>query len=235
MDALDYIMMKSSGPLDDENLAYQRLIGDTASNIICFLPWRTSIATARRIGFAPHKFMACYQLPPAIVSSEPELCAEAVERLVADSLVLLSQFKKKSDRMVVVGLSLGSAPATVLANLTGARLISVTSADRGDLMLWESPAASAVKLKAERKGYRLADFSRALEGYHPVQNLRQVRGDSVFVVSDRDMFVPAARRAALLNAVKPNVSNARVLRSARGHVRTILSAISELPKLISAT
>jgi hypothetical protein len=232
MDALDYIMMKSSGPIDDENLAYQRLIGDVTSDVICFLPWRTSISTARHIGFAPESFLACYQLPQAIVSSEPQLCTEAIEHLVADSLILASRLKKKMERIVIVGLSMGSAPATILANLTGSRLVSVTSADRGDLMLWESPAANLIKQKAEDKGYAISDFSSALEGYHPVQNLRNIRDDSIFVVSDCDMFVPAARRAALISAIRPNVKNARILRSRRGHVRTILAATEELPGLL---
>ena len=75
---------------------------------------------------------------------------------------------------VIVGLSIGSYPATYLANRIGARLCYVASADRADLAVWESPATRIVRQRAQRKGYQLSHYSEALSGTHPAQNLRRV-------------------------------------------------------------
>ena len=86
LDLLDILLLSRGTPADDRTLAFRRIDGSPASNVIYFLPWFTPFWFARRAGFAPLDFLAAYEMPPAIV-----------------------------------GLSVGTYPATYLANRIGAR------------------------------------------------------------------------------------------------------------------
>ena len=105
------------------------------------------------------------------MSSEPELCVRAFHAIIDDALRLIREVGIRPQDLVVIGLSVGTAPATYLANHFGARLYSVASADYGHLMLWQSPATLLVKARAIEKGYSLADFAdaRATSGREPLK------------------------------------------------------------------
>src|SRR3977135_2755971 len=112
-------------------------------------------------------------MPLGIVSSEPGLCVQAMLGLVADAERLLPT----GQDAVIVGLSVGSYPATYLANRIGARLCSVASANRADVAIWESPATRIIKRRARHKGYDISHYADALVGTHPAQNLKGLAAD----------------------------------------------------------
>jgi hypothetical protein len=68
----------------------------------------------------------------------------------------------------------GTFPGTYLANRIGARLCSVASVHRADLAVWLSPATRVIKHRAVQKGFGLSDYSKALRGYHPGENLARI-------------------------------------------------------------
>jgi len=103
----------------------------------------TSSPGTRLSGIAPLDFLACYEMPAAIVSSEPDLCLQAMLALVMVAERLLAERSIAGKDALVIGLNVGSYPATYLANRIGVRLCAVASADRADLAIWESPAACA--------------------------------------------------------------------------------------------
>jgi hypothetical protein len=142
---------------DDASLDYRKVAGNGRAPVICFLPWLTPFRLARRMGILPKDFFVCFEMPSAIVSSEPELCVKALRRIVEDAENLLARLDHPTTELLVLGLSLGSAPATYFANRVGAQLCSIGSADRGDLLLWESPATRPIKDRAISKGFSLAD------------------------------------------------------------------------------
>lgn len=232
MDPLDYCFMRSLRVTGSESLSYNRHVGDWSSRSICFLPWQTSLRNARRMKWPLHRMLATYELPAATVCPSPERSAKAIDLLVTDAVNLVSQAVERPEQLNVIGFSLGTAPATMVANRLGARLCSVTSADRGDLMLWQSPAVASIKREAQTNGFGLADFGDALAGKNPVENLRNLRSDSVFVWADRDQYVPTARRTALLESVRRTLPKAQILRSAYGHIRTNLKAARLLNDLL---
>jgi hypothetical protein len=222
LDLVDLLLLRRGIPADDRMLAFRRVDGNPGSRVVYFLPWHTPFAFARRLGFAPLDFLACYEMPEAIVSSEPELCLRAMHDLVADAeRVLLAHCVAGKDA-VIVGLSIGSYPATYLANRLGARLFSVASAHRADLAIWQSPATSIIKQRARRKGYLFSDYSKALTGTHPVQNLTGIAANSVFVIGQRDPFVPTCCKEGLLRAIATHIPGASVIRLAAGHFRTLM-------------
>ncbi len=60
------------------------------SPVVFFLPWHTSYWMAQRLGLIGSHYTACYELAPAPVSSEPDQCIEAVNRLIEDAEQVLA-------------------------------------------------------------------------------------------------------------------------------------------------
>jgi hypothetical protein len=222
LDLLDLWLLRRGIPTDDQTLTFRRIDGNPASKVIYFLPWHTPFYVAKHVGLTPLSFLACYEMPPAIVSSVPELSVEAMHRLVEDARALLMHQGLCGGEALIVGLSVGTYPATFLANMIGARLCAVGAADRADLMLWESPAARLVKRRAQQRGVRLSHYSRAMRGHHPVQNLARLAADSVFVMGARDPFIPTRRANGLLKAIAKFAPQARVISLDAGHVKTMM-------------
>ncbi len=157
--------------MDDGSMAFHRADGNPHSRVICFLPWRMPYRLAGVVGLVPKDYLACYEMPSAIVSSEPTHCLKALLSVANNAEALAKRSGHAPQSLTIIGLSIGNAAATYVANLMGAKLISIASADRGDLTLWESPASRHVKKRALEKGYRLKDFSEALEGFHASENI----------------------------------------------------------------
>ena len=210
---------------DDTSTEFVRVDGDQhAATIVC-LPWQMPYRLAKAARIVPKPFLACYEMPRAIVSSEPELCIRAFNGVLEDVTQVAVRAKIPPRELLVVGLSIGNAAATLLANKLGARLCSIASADRGDLTLWESPAARHVKERAEAKGYRLSDFTQSLQGMLTVDNLANLAPGSRFVVALRDELLPKARREGLVRAVQRVLPSAEVSYVDRGHIGTMTEAL----------
>jgi pimeloyl-ACP methyl ester carboxylesterase len=210
---------------DDMCTGFQRIDGDQHSATICCLPWRMPYQLAKVSRLVPKSYLACYEMPRAIVSSEPELCVRAVNSVVDDAMDLIARKRLAPDQILVVGLSIGNAVATVLANRLSARLCSIASADRGDLTLWESPASLLVKELAESKGYRLDDFTRALVGLHTVENLENLAPGSRFIFGHKDELIPKARRDGLIAAVRRQLPEAEISHLEAGHFGTMSETV----------
>src|SRR6185295_18085511 len=150
------------------------------------------------------------------------LSVEAMRRLVDDAQELLADRGVRAKQALIVGLSVGTYPATFLANRIGARLCAVAPADRADLMLWQSPAARLVKRRGLQRGLRLAHCSKVMRGCHPAPNLAGLASNSIFVMGQRDPFIPPRRSAGLLAAIERWAPKARVIKLDAGHVKTMI-------------
>ena len=222
LDFVDILLLKRVGPADDRTLTVRRIDGNSESKVIYFLPWHTPVMLAQCVGLMPLDFLACYEMPPAIVSSQPSLCLQAMLGLVKDAERLLLTRGAKGRDVLIVGLSAGTYPATYLANRLGARLFSVASADRADLAFWESPATRLIKQRAMRQGFGLKDYSEALRGSHPAENLKGIAPNSVFVIGRRDPFIPACRQQRLSQAIETHADRAQIVEVDAGHFKTLV-------------
>lgn len=225
LESLGHVLLRGGSIGDDTSTEYRRIDGDTRSNTICFLPWHMPFRLASAVGLVPRAYLACYEMPPAIVSSEPELCIKALRMVAADATKVVERAAISPQQLIVVGLSIGNAVATCFANRMQARLCSIASADRGDLTLWESPASRQIKELAEKKGYKLADFTHALEGYHAVDNLENLAPGSRFVFGLRDEFVPRSRWEGLASAVNTVLPAASINYLDTGHIGTMIETV----------
>ncbi len=223
LDLLDLLLLRRGVPADDRTLTFRRIDGAVQSNVIYFLPWHTPYGFARQAGFAPLDFLAAYEMPPAIVSSEPELSVRAMHALVQDAERLLAERDVAPKDALIVGLSVGTYPAIYLANKIGARLCAVAPADRADLMTWQSPAARIIKRRAIQKGYRLSHFARAMAGCHPDHNLAGIPPETTIVIGRSDPFVPPRRRAAILAAIEKHLPASSVVMLEAGHFATLMA------------
>jgi len=225
LDSLGHVLLRG-GPIgDDTSTVFRRYDGDIRATTICFLPWHMPFRLAYSIGLVPRHYLACYEMPPAIVSSEPELCIQALRELAHDAAGVAERARIDAAQLLVVGLSIGNAVATYFANSLGARLCSIASADRGDLTLWESPASRQIKDLAESKGYQLRDFTRALKGYHAVENLENLAPGSRFIFGLRDEFVPKSRTDGLAAAVHSVLPAAEITYLDAGHIGTMIETV----------
>lgn len=196
---------------DDE---FRRIVGNDAGGPIYFLPWRTSFRTAVRFGLLGLKrWRLCYELPRSVVTADPQQCARANRRVIEDAA---DQIERRRPP-VLVGFSMGSVPATLLAGRYRAKLWSFASADRGDLMIWQSPAARLVRREAEAEGLTLGDFTRALRGLNPVDWLDKIDPASRFAVGRFDRYVPGDRRRALVQRAAAAVPIENVVFEPLGH------------------
>jgi hypothetical protein len=234
-DIVDMLLLRRGIPADDQSAGFRRIDGNPSSKVIYFLPWHTPFSIARAAGFLPLDFLAAYEMPPSIVSSEPPLCVKAMLGLVADAHEVLAAHSVAGRDALIVGLSVGSYPATYLGSQVGARVCVVASADRADLVIWESFATRIVKHRALQKGYGLAHYSEALLGTHPAENLRGLAPNSVFVFGRRDPFIPGARTNGMLRALDMHSPRAHIVKIHGGHFKTLVASGRDQRALIGVT
>ena len=227
LNGLGHVLLRGGLVGDDMSTEYRRVDGNPRSRIICFLPWCMPYRLAKTVGLVPCDYLACYEMPGAIVSSEPELCIRALRAVADDALLVLHRARLSPDEVLVVGLSIGNAVATYFANSIGAQLCSIASADRGDLTLWESPASRHIKQRAESKGYRLEDFTEAIRGYHSIDNLSNLASGSRFIIGTRDEFVPEPRRNGLIAAVRRELPQSEITFLEETHIGTMAAALKQ--------
>jgi pimeloyl-ACP methyl ester carboxylesterase len=223
-DIADMLLLRRGVPADDGLPTYRRVDGNPTSKVIYFLPWHTPFSIARAAGFLPLDFLAAYEMPPSIVSSEPVRCVESMMALVSDAEQLLGDHGVAGKKAVIIGLSVGSYPAAYLASRIGGRLCAVASADRADLVIWQSFATRIIKHRAQQKGYGLPDYSKALQGTHLADNLRGLAPNSLFLFGRRDPFVPAARTNGLMCALETNAPRAHIAKVDGGHFKTLVES-----------
>ena len=235
LDLVDRFLLRTTKHCDDHTLAFRRIDGQPASKVIYFLPWCTSFRLAWHAGLVPLDFLACYEMPPAIVCAQPDLCAQAMLALVSDAERLLRHHNVRGPDAMIVGLSAGTFPGTYLANRIGARLCSVASVHRADLAVWLSPATRVVKQRAVQMGFELSDYSKALSGYHPGENLARIAPNSVFVIGHRDRYIPRCCKEGLLRAVHDNRGSARVIELNKGHFATLAASARYQRAMVATT
>jgi pimeloyl-ACP methyl ester carboxylesterase len=225
LEGMGQFLLRAASLGDDTCIKFRRIEGNGRAPVVCFLPWRMPYRLAQGMGLVPRDFLVCYEMPGAIVSSEPDLCIDAMRRLADDAEMIVLRARIDPGTLLVVGMSMGTAVATYFANRMGARLYSFASADRGDLMLWESPAARVIRDRAAGKGYALSDFTEVSQGYHPIENLDNLAPGSRFAIGMRDEAVPKPRRDGLVAVVRSEKPCAEITFIDAGHIQTLVASV----------
>src|SRR6476660_1014358 len=121
-DLLDLWLLRRGIPTDDSTLTFRRVDGNPRSTVVYFLPWHTPFSVARHVGLIRLDYLACYEMPPAIVSSRPDLSVVALHRVVGGAEPLRAARHVRGRDAMLLGRSAGTFRAADLANRIGARL-----------------------------------------------------------------------------------------------------------------
>ncbi|CAL78080.1 hypothetical protein BRADO4332 [Bradyrhizobium sp. ORS 278] len=211
-----------SPPVFSNDMRARRLDGRDPRGAVYFLPWGMGFAAARWLGLVHgHDWQACYRLPDAMVGPDPDTCADCIAAIERDVTTLAARNGPPSR---LIGFSLGSVPATLMAGRLGRPVWSFASADRGELMIWSSPAARAIRREAERRGFERDDFAAALSRYNPIHWVDRVALDSRFVVGRFDRLVPRARGQALLARARGRIAGDHLVELPLGHVAVLAAS-----------
>lgn len=203
--------------------SFRRAVRSLRKRMVCFLPYGVSRSFAANTGLVPPGCSHAVELPDAMLSANPRCCAEAI-RAVAEAAIedLLRHGPKLP---LIIGQSLGSVPAAIVANALQTRLLAIASADYGHRMIWESAAALPTRVAASALGVERRQFARALRGLNPIENLSGLSSGSCFVNGDRDYYVPAARWRALHLAVRKLRPEIKCLVLPAGHISTLYATM----------
>jgi hypothetical protein len=192
----------SSTDLLRDDTRYQRVDGGAPRGPIYFLPWNMDFKTACRLGLVVgSNWQACYRLPDAMVDPDPTRCSSCIESIEQDVLRLA---QRNGPPSLLIGFSLGSVPATLMAGRFGSTVWSFASADRGELMIWSSPAVRAIRREAERRGFGRDDFAAALGRF--------------------DRYVPRARGQALLSRARRRIDRSHLVQLPLGHLAVLATS-----------
>ena len=164
-----------------------RIDGDPECHVIYFLPWQTPYAVAKACGLLPLSFAACYEMPRNVVSGDPLRSLARLEEIVDDAQERISRLAQAP---LIIGFSIGTVPATCLANRHRAPLLSICSAPRGADIIWQSPLARPIKHHAIALGFTRGQFRTALRRIDPANNLARLPEGSAFVAGAGDKGDP---------------------------------------------
>ena len=196
--------------------------------VVCFLPWLLSYARCRDAGLLPPEVSIVYEMPYAIVSPSPETSIEAVQVVVDDFLQLMQERKLDPANLTLAGLSIGNFAAIYLANLIGSRLWAIAAGDRGEVLIWTSSLAAAVRRQAEARGYSYWDFKAALRDFNPINNLRNIKAGSTFVAGYFDTIVPFRSSMNIVAEARNCNPSTRSVVLPFGHTATLFAGIQYL-------
>jgi len=202
--------------------------GSGDEQIVCFLPWLLDYRQCREARLLPPNVLAAYEMPHGIVSPRPSTSIEALQLVVGDFLELMQERSLDPARLTLLGLSIGNFAATYLANMLGARLWAIAPGDRGETLIWTSSIAAGLRQRAEASGYGFNDFGAALAEFNPINNLRNIRAGSTFVVGRFDKVVPY--RSAMKVAAEASTHNpaTRSIVLPLGHAGTLFAGVQLL-------
>jgi hypothetical protein len=192
-----------------------------AAGVIYFLPWKTSSLMARLAGLLPLPHDAIFEMPADIVSADPVRSVVALRAIISDAA---ERIARHAAPPMFVGFSLGTVPATYLANRFQAPLLSICGAARGEDMIWNSPAAAHVRSAARARGYDWCHYQSALASLNPAANLAHLHASSRFIIAAKDAIVPAPLRRQWIMTVARSRPDANILVAPGGHLGTIIGS-----------
>ena len=148
----------------------------------------------------PLDYLACYEMPQAIVSSEPRsLRPRRCSALGHGRRTGSPTAWRRGSRRAVVGLiGVIRRPILPIASAPGS-----APSPRPIARTWRYGKVphAPYQTAGSAQGLPSCRLLRALAGTHPAQNLAGIAPNSVFIIGRRDPFVPASVLEGLLQAI----------------------------------
>jgi hypothetical protein len=160
-------------------------------------------------------------MPRNVVCGDPLCSLERLEEIVDDAQERISRIARTP---LIIGFSIGTVPATCLANRHSAPLLSICSAPRGADIIWQSPLARPIKHHAIALGFTRGQFRTAFRRIDPANNLARLPEGSAFVAGAGDKVIPHEQTAEWLRLVATSVPYPSISVTSLGHVATIMAS-----------
>jgi hypothetical protein len=160
-------------------------------------------------------------MPRNVVSGDPLRSLARLEEIVDDAQERISRLAQAP---LIIGFSIGTVPATCLANRHRAPLLSICSAPRGADIIWQSPVARPIKHHAIALGFTRGQFRTALRRIDPANNLARLPEGSAFIAGAGDKVIPREQTAERLRLVATSVPQPSISVTPLGHVATIIAS-----------
>jgi len=186
---------------------------------ICFLP-----EFALRFGYIRNKIFSkrncdVYVIPKTAIQPNPESTKELLEKITENAI---NNYSEKREKINILGVSLGNAPAYKFANAFPVnQFVSVAPGSFLPECVWESIATRRI---AENSRETLDDYREALDDFSPIRNLDNLEANSLEVYLGKcDKMIPYKRGKELVDEMKKKELNPRTtIFPASGHCETIL-------------
>ena len=218
---LDYLYVISenrSGEIPKE-IQHIQTSGEDAENWICFLPEGVLKFSHTRKRILSMRNCDVYVLPRNAIQPNPESTKELLEKITENAI---NNYSEKREKINILGVSLGNAPAYKFANAFPVnQFVSVAPGSFLPECVWESIATRRI---AENSRETLDDYREALDDFSPIRNLDNLGANSLEVYLGKcDKMIPYKRGKELVDEMKKRELNPRTtIFPASGHCETIL-------------
>lgn len=191
---------------------------------VCFLPWRTDLATARKHELLPESGnLIVYEGPCNLISADPVRVRRAMTGLKNHYKKIYETKKLSEKKLAYCGLSVGSIPAMHLANCYKGKkiVIAFTTTKLGE-GIYRAFAARKIKRAATKRGLTAEGYDKIMAEFNPVENIDNLPEEIVYFMSRFDNYVPATGGKKLLEILKKKDKRVTVKQSRLfGHVLSL--------------
>ena len=221
---------------DNHNVCSGKKIEDMngrEENWVCFLPWRTRYEDAKGAGlnFEGRSYVV-YEMPVECINPRPEKSRESILGMICDFEHNYSDI----GRWNVLGFSLGTLPATILANIRKVdKLILVCPGARLGESMWSSFAARKIRREAKKLGMTdWREYDRVLGDINPIDNTKYLPKNVSVHLGDWDWHIRPRFGDELVRGMESSGKNVSVVRcNGKGHLMTIREFGSEFDRNIN--
>lgn len=143
-----------------------------------------------------------YEIPSNTIQPNPKITRTLLEDITDCARTEIKGMKIKDP--CFQGISLGNAPAFVLANETRSKgkFISVAAGARLPECIRDGIATREIMDLALQHGYSFDQYKQVLDVFSPVNNLNQIAAQPRFYLGARDVIIPYKSGEELIHQVK---------------------------------
>jgi len=225
---IDYIYAKTS-PIKINKNEYQTFKKEIINQnlnpkeaYICFLPWRTTINEAKKLGLIPKTTKTIvYQGPVGIVNKNPHQTKQLLKQIEIDI-----KFEIKSNKLKefnILCYSIGTYMGFHIANKFSAKkLIAVVPGSKVGETIWDGIATQKIKNQSIKEGFLTPQiYDKILNPTNPIENISNLPENIEIYIGTHDKFIKPKHSQDLINAIEKIRTPKIIKYQSRGHVLSL--------------
>jgi hypothetical protein len=235
---LDIVAITLTKKSKQVNYSLNRFFIEQPGNLtwVCFLPWRTTLKTAKKYNLLPMEGnLIVYEVPDNLLGSIPTFTLDAFDSIKKDFEKTFKEYKLINKEIAFWGLSAGTMPAFYFANkYTCKKLITVCPTTRLGEGIFSTFAARNIKRKSIKDGYTAELYDELIKNINIENNLTNLPDDITIHIARFDKFVPFSGGNKLASKIKEIKKDVVIKKhNIFGHILTLYFFGKENKKIIS--